>query len=496
MYKTESQPNISPASDETANFPQRTSVNAGRMLTLFFGLSKTLKMVGRNNDTFANQLEKFWEVATRERDGDTLTIKCVSGRFLVNDRLCGSETTFHQADEASQLWAEQGIGGLEISCGPEDEDLGDFFEIVAETPSGENCLEQMRQQLKTRNIKGVHLLSQKEVAGDDNLSEGERLRLRKQAKAVFFNSLRVVENISTSHRSGKTVDLRGAKMAVRGLVNHLLEEECTLVELASIKDFDDYTYAHSANVCVYSLLIGVRLGLDKKRISQLGLAAMFHDVGKVKLPSDVVKKSGKFDEHDWNLMRNHPVIGARTLFKNFNIDSHTIRGALVAFEHHMNLDNTGYPSRRNVRKLNLFSRIVAVADTFDAMTSGRIYMDSAVSPVETLRLMLYQMNHKYDQLILKTFVNAIGVFPPGSLVLLSDQTIAIIERSPKSGNTSPVVRVIGNRNGISKTGFLLDLNSPENIDLSISRFLDPKKFNIDLKSFILDESTPEIMPSP
>ncbi len=465
-------------------------------LKLFFGIPKTLQVVGKDNDTYKGQLEKFWErflgITTEE---GTLTIKLIEGRFFVNESLCKITRKTPALDEGIARWQELGIGGIEIRYAPESDILARFFEALTKTTSAntvgtldtETAIEQLRKLLLDNDVYGLRVFSSDEVAKDSNPIEQRRLQMRRQARTVFFKSLRALNETTSNTFSGRETQLRETSNVVRSMVDQVIEDDSALIEMTAIKDFDDYTFAHSVNVCIYSLSIGVRLNFDRNRLSQLGFAALFHDIGKVKLPAEVVKKPGIFTESDWVHMRNHPTIGAKSLLTTFAIDSQMIRAALVAFEHHINLDNTGYPKRTKDRELNLFTRIITVADTFDALTSGRIYITDPIPPVEVLRKMMYRMRNKFDHLILKIFINNVGLFPAGSLTLLSNSQIAIVEKNNPKTPAAPVVRVIGDKFGLKDTVTIVDLSSPENSGITIKRFLDPKETNIDVKRYIYQD---------
>ncbi len=460
----------------------RSSVAA---LKLFFGIPKTLQVVGKDNDTFKGQLAKFWErfCEITSEDG-TLSIKLIEGRFFVNESLCKITRRTSALDEGIARWQELGIGGVEIRYTPESDSLAKFFEAQTKDTDTKTTVEQLREMLLDSDIHGFRVFSAEEVQNDSSLQEQRRLQMRRQARTVFFKSLRVVNEITSNSSSGREVKLKETNNVVRALVDQVIEDDSALVEMTAIKDFDDYTFAHSVNVCIYSLSIGVKLNFDRDRLSQLGFAALFHDIGKVKLPAEVVKKPGVFDESDWAHMRNHPAIGAKSLLTTFRIDSQVIRAALVAFEHHINIDNTGYPNRSRRRELTLFTRIIAVADTFDALTSGRVYITDPIPPIEVLRKMLFRMRNKFDSLILKVFMNNVGLFPTGSLVLLSSSQVAIVEKNNPKAPGAPVVRIIGDRFGLKEKTAILDLSAEEHSHITIARFLDPKEANIDLKRFI------------
>jgi len=235
------------------------------------------------------------------------------------------------------------------------------------------------------------------------------------------------------------------------------------------------------------LTIGFRLGLSRQELSELGYGALFHDIGKVKLPSELINKPGSFDEHDWVLMRTHPVHGAMTIARGLKLDSHMARATAVAFEHHINPDFTGYPTLQEPRPVNLYSRIVSIADNFDALTSGRIYIKRAFPPDEALSMMLFQMQSKFDPFLLKLFVNIIGIYPVGSLALLSNGCLALVTHTNQGEMHRPVVRVIADAAGPHDTPALLDLADPANRAIDIIRLVDAKKYGLDLTRYKLSD---------
>lgn len=462
-------------------------IEGATLLTVFFGLGKTLRLVGHDNDTFKNQIGKFWERFQAIADGsDKLTIKIVNGRLFINERLCRTALKSEVVQEAVDRWNALGIGGIEIAYQPESDGLGKLFQILNQAAGIEKA-EEIQLKLVQTSVSGIRLLSIDEVEEDTQLSEENRTQMRRQARSVFFQSMRAIGESTSQALSGREGNIRQTKRVVHSLVDQIMLEDSSLIELTAIKDYDDYTFAHSVNVCIYSLTIGVSLRMDHNRLSQLGFSALFHDVGKTKLPSDVVKKPGDFSNEDWIMMQRHPSLGAKMMLRNFPISAHTIRAALTAFEHHINIDGTGYPRRQEYRGLNLFSRIVTVADTYDALTSGRVYIKDPIAPIDVMRKMFYQMDQKFDQLLLKVFINSIGLFPAGSLILLSDDQVAIVESIHSGQPGSPVVRVIGDQTGIRQTAKLVDLAAPENSHLKIKRFLNPQTYNIDLKHFVLND---------
>ncbi|OGC88079.1 MAG: hypothetical protein A2142_06510 [candidate division Zixibacteria bacterium RBG_16_48_11] len=290
-------------------------------------------------------------------------------------------------------------------------------------------------------------------------------------------------------REQKMVNLARAKRVVQSLVDQILKDEKLFLELSTIKNFDEYTFVHSANVAVLCIILGLRLGLDKKELSELGFAALFHDIGKVKLPIDLINKPGEFDEFDWEQMRKHPVMGVKTLIAARNLDDFTTRAVVVCFEHHLTLDSMGgYPKIRERRILNLQTRILQISDAYNAMTSGRVYIKTAVQPFEVLRRMWRLAGKGFDANILKLFTNIMGIYPVGSLVLLDTEEVAVVYQNNSDNIYRPKIKIIADRGGKKHAPVALDLSETMGGDFSksIVRVLDAEKYGIDVATYIVD----------
>ncbi|MCM2272589.1 MAG: HD domain-containing protein, partial [candidate division Zixibacteria bacterium] len=307
-------------------------------------------------------------------------------------------------------------------------------------------------------------------------------------RSAFFQAMTTVQELVVNVSQDREINLAKTRRVVQALIDHVSRDESSLLELAAIRDYDDYTYAHSTNVCVYALTMGARLGMDRSRLSQLGFSALFHDIGKVKLPKDLIQKPDAYDENDWIQMQRHPLLGAKTILSRLQLDEHTARAARSAFEHHINNDYTGYPtlSYRH-QPLDLFSKIISIVDTFDALSSGRVYLRKSIAPDEVIRKMRHQMAVKFDPFLLKIFTNVVGIYPSGSLVLLSTEEIALVLTNNEQDLARPYVKIVGDRSGLLEEPIWIDLALPENVDRRILRLVDPSRYGLDLKQFILKD---------
>ncbi len=478
----------------TFNMPENRKLaaqNETKLLFDFFALVKTARILSENNATYVGKLINFFNLFQEiKRENDDITIKIIADHFFINDKLVSfDDRGLSGAATVVAEWKILGIGGIRLACTITLDELGKFFRFIADLkPAGEK-LETLHEDLKTHGLTSVEILSSQEM--DEiapEISEDERQRFRKMARVTFFKALSTVEEILVDTINDKEINIAKTKRIVHGLIDHITKDESSLLELAAIKNFDDYTYAHSTNVCVYALTIGVRLSLDRPRLSQLGMAALFHDLGKIKLPADLIRKPEAFDENDWVQMQQHPFLGAKTILRNLKFNLHTARAARVAMEHHINNDFTGYPLLRLERRpKNLFSKIISIVDTFDAMTSGRVYIKRKINPDEVFKKMRFQMQIKFDPFLLKIFNDIIGIYPAGSLVLLNSEEIAMILTNNETDKARPIIKIVGNRNGLLEKPSWVNLASAEHRHRRILRIIDPERYGIDIKDFILQD---------
>lgn len=467
-----------------------------RLLTTFFALYKTARLVDSSNAMFQRQSAAFFEQLQSLCRQDTgVSIKLVSGRYFVNDQLVRFDAAGPSgAASVAGEWDKLQLGGVLFHSAVRQTDVNGFFVHMAQVKLNEEYLDTLTDQLKARALDHVDLLSvqqAKEGLEEDfkpKLSEDERRGLRAAARQAFFGALLVVEDSMASLAQGRGIDMSRTRRVIHALVGHIVKDESSLLELTALKNFDDYTYAHSTNVCIYAVALGVHLGLDRARLSQLGFAALFHDVGKIQLPSDLIRKPERFDEDDWVQMQLHPLLGAKTLLRHLTFDSFVARAARSAFEHHLYADLTGYPRPRYAtRPLNLFSQIVVVVDAFDALTSGRVYVKTEIQPDTAFKQMQARSGKQFDPLLLSIFNDIIGVYPAGTLVLLTSDEIALVITNNADKLAHPYVKIVGNREGLLAEPLWADLSLPDQQHRRIVRTVDPQRYDLDISDFILSD---------
>ncbi|HEU4990121.1 MAG TPA: HD-GYP domain-containing protein [Gemmatimonadaceae bacterium] len=322
-------------------------------------------------------------------------------------------------------------------------------------------------------------------------ASGDTEKAKERAKRTYSQSVVVAKDLMTSVRLGKSPNIKKIKRVVQGIVDQILNEETSLIGLTSIRDYDEYTFTHSVNVCIFSVAIGKRLGLTKIQLYDLGLAALFHDIGKQRVPSEVLNKSGGLTDDEWRLIAAHPWLGVLALFQVRGQQEFPYRAMVVAMEHHMKTDLTGYPRPIRPRKMSMYSKIVAVADGFDAATSRRSYQTTPLNPAMVMQEMRDNPRRGMDPVLVKAFVNLTGIYPVGTLVVLDTFELGIVHAvNPLAEMLSrPIVRVISDPMGnLVHPGEIIDLadrDAEGNFRRTIIKTENPERYGIRVGDYFI-----------
>jgi HD-GYP domain-containing protein (c-di-GMP phosphodiesterase class II) len=308
---------------------------------------------------------------------------------------------------------------------------------LSERGQPDERFEELGERLGAGGVAGLEI----ERASHHEHAESEQAK--QAAKRVYSQGVAVTKEVITSVRMGRATSVKRVKRAVQLIVDQVLNNETSVVGLTTIRDYDEYTFTHSVNVCIFSVALGKKLGLSRLQLYDLGLTALLHDVGKARVPVDILNKTTGLDEGEWRIMQAHPWLGALTLFTLRTYDETPYRAILTAHEHHMKTDFTGYPRTVRPRDVGIFSRIVAVADGFDAATTRRSYQTTPIEPDQVLREMWQNPKRGYDTILVKALINLIGIYPVGTCVILDTFEVAIVSAPDPDGQqlNRPMVRV-------------------------------------------------------
>lgn len=352
----------------------------------------------------------------------------------------------------------------------------------------EDPFEAFAAQLQRSGITAVEIEVYEELPEQDQ----ELLRDAKEAaKSVYFKTLTTVSEVMEDIKLGQAVSVKRAKRVVQAMVDLLLQEETTILGLTTLRSHDEYTHNHSVNVCVLALALAQRLGYPKKLLTEVGVAALFHDLGKALIPAEVLNKATEFTEEEWRVMRRHPVQGVKLLLKLKGINETTIRMVIGVFEHHLNMDNSGYPKLDRMWSLSLLGRMISLCDCYDALTSSRVYNRVPYTPERALKFMLAKSGTAFDPTLMKIFVNSIGIFPIGTVVLLDTGEMAVvmaISQDPQKAER-PKVKLITDTSGNESVGEIIDLSEKSensgNYARNVVKTIDPFRYKIDVSRYFL-----------
>jgi HD-GYP domain-containing protein (c-di-GMP phosphodiesterase class II) len=314
------------------------------------------------------------------------------------------------------------------------------------------------RRLAEASVTAFELGPERAIVDDPEARE----ELKVAAKRTYTHSVAATREVMNSVRIGRPPNLKRIKRAVQSIVDQILNDETSLVGLTTLRDYDEYTFTHSVNVCIFSVALGRRLGLTKIQLYDLGLAAIFHDIGKSRVPSAIVNKTGGLEESEWRVIASHPWMGVLAMFQMRGQQELPYRAMVVAYEHHMKVDLSGYPRPLRPREMSIFSKIVAVADSFDAATTRRSYQHDPWTPAMVLREMRDNPTRGMDPVIVKSFINLTGIYPVGTLVVLDTHEMGVVHAPNPSPEalSRPVVHLVSDAWGqIVDLGTFVDLTA-------------------------------------
>lgn len=250
---------------------------------------------------------------------------------------------------------------------------------------------------------------------------------------------------TTSVQSG--MQMRHAKRVVQPLIDGAFADQPVVVGLGTLSHRDEYTYAHAVNVCIVATSMGHYLGMDRKALADLSVAALLHDVGKGRVAAEIRNPIAQWTDAERAAAARHPFEGARLLARSTTLNQTTLRCLRVALEHHAHADGSGYPSLSPRYRVSLMARLVAIADCFVSLQTHRSHEGLLITPYEALGRMLGPLHRKFDPALLWALVQTVGFYPPGQIVELDDRSLAVVLAPNRDDLARPHVRIVREPNG-------------------------------------------------
>ena len=335
-------------------FDEETAKRGKELVNQFYILMKTAQIHDAGNVAVETHmgncfqtLKELWqwndEIHLR-LDGDYLYIGDLKLRMDID--------AFVSFTSLIDTFKQFQIGGLLFKKESSMEELRRFTYILVQADSSaEDPFEVIQEKIEKAGITNIQVdpYQEQTESFEEIVQDAKEL-----AKSAYFRTMTAVAEVMDNMKLGQAVSVRRAKRVVQSLVDLLLEEESTLLGLTTLRSHDEYTHNHSVNVCILSMMVGQRLGYSKKKLTDLGIAGLFHDIGKAEIPPEILNKPTDFNEEEWKIMRMHPILGVKFIIRLKGINELTIRMVTGAFEHHMNYDLSGYPRMDTDWEVTLF----------------------------------------------------------------------------------------------------------------------------------------------
>lgn len=261
---------------------------------------------------------------------------------------------------------------------------------------------------------------------------------RGRAAKVQEEARRVATDLMQDVRLGKQIEIARIEPVVSDMVDSVFRNKDALISLGRIREADLYTFQHSVNLCVLMVAFAKSLGHDHDTITRIGIGAMLHDIGKMKVPEEILNKPGKLTDEEFSVMKGHATISANLLAESPGIDPISVA---VAYEHQERWDGTGYPRKLKGDEISQYGQMSAIVDVYDAITSDRCY-HKGMHPTEALGRMLEWSKNHFNPVLTQQFIQCVGIYPVGTVVRLESGRLAVVVEAGERNMMLPIVRLV------------------------------------------------------
>lgn len=445
---------------------------ARELLTRIYAARNAIRFYPLDHPACETLIEALHEVIDRYfREGVEVEVVFFEGEVFLGQQLLPDESVLF--DQLIRELSASGVGSLVFKPGLDRVALAQLLSVLASDPSTLKESGGVHRMISELGISGAEIGSVKVLE-----STSRREVSSKAARESYDDAVGLLREIDLLMSRNTTINSGMIKEVVRTLVNNVVSNRYAMLELTGLKNYDEYTFYHSANVAILSLALGLTINSDSRFLQSLGTGALLHDIGKMTIDLEILKKPGPLTAAEWETIKSHPAMGARQAARIPGLDKSAL---VIIFEHHMRYDGNGYPVVVSRRKQHLASRIVAVADAFDAMTSQRVY-SAARSQNEAMLVLAKSADFAVDPVLIRLFTSILGIYPPRSAVRLSDGSVGIVIRPSENDMLKPVVKVISDPESAMIEPYVIDLSDDSGI--TVRACLDSAYLNIDIDDYL------------
>jgi len=449
-----------------------------RMITLFSGAVKGMGFYPESHPAIRQpllELDKLFGSALA-RTGE-ISWGVIDGVMFFGKHLFITPTTAI-ADLTNRM-TEKGIDRIVMTSGLTFDELQRFVRLLSGKSAGFDDLCARMRQKEIRHILVAHQEDAPvpEPPEGDGDEEGDGYAL-----ATYGQALGAVQGVCRDIEQGRIPSSAPVIGVVDRLVGITMREPSALLGLAMIKDYDNYTFNHCVNVGVLAMSLGAALGMDADGVKEVGIAGQLHDIGKTLIPKEILNKPGKLSSAEFHEMKRHSELGAKIIRE---MEGLTPRVAQAVLGHHLHHDRNGYPEWARGFDYDRMIDIIAIADTYDAITTLRVYQHP-VTPRAALAVMEKLVGTILDGDLTARFMEMMGKYPVGTLVRLDNNEVAIVHRPNPLDEEAPVVRIVLEQDG-TRLPLPREQRLVERDGSSYARIVavvDPLLKNIDVGSLI------------
>lgn len=352
--------------------------------------------------------------------------------------------------------------------------------------SGQN-VRPLLQRLSRQHGDKNPVNSEKESHTEAPVQKNDYLKLVDQfhcAKFLYSKTLHQIVSMLDNVRLGNSVDTECARSMVSEMISVVSRHPSTMIWLTYLKHTDDHTSAHSINVCIIALSFGHWLGLSKEKLQSLGIGAILHDIGKMKVPATILQKPGKLTDEEYKHAQRHPSLGYEALRNQPYMDEDVLD---IVLHHHERQNGNGYPDALQQEQIRYLTRLVGLVDVYEAMGSDNFWR-KAISPQQVLKQLYEQAIDLFGKEMVEQFIQCLGIFPIGCMVELETGEVAIVMAANEKSKLRPsILLVLDEHKQVIETRKVLNLANPSFASLRISKIIPPSTYDVDVKTIIEQE---------
>lgn len=431
--------------------------------TLIFAWNKLIHIVKIHDDTnelvYNAAVDFIKSVKRFSSSADSVTVEAARGRFYLQDqKLLHRNETITIIQSLMSFFDSIGVTGFSFSVLLDKSHINEvitFTRILNQAVKKAVPVDSIAESIESNELNWVKIIYTREEK-----KEYDSDQIKERAKKVYSYAYNSVYDVTQKIAAGKRSGIRKSIRIVQDMADMIINEDPLLLGLSTIKDYDNYTYNHSVNVAILSMYLGEKIGLSKKSLIRLGICGLFHDLGKVDIDLGIINKPGKLTDLEYSTVQEHSLNSVRQILKLQTFRKFKAQIILPPFEHHLKYDLSGYPKVNWNNPISLFGRILAICDVYDALSSARSYRPVGISQDRALGIMLESSGRDFDPILLKWFINMVGIFPVGTLLEFSDGAMGLVIRSNAEGDPSRpiVVLLVPDNMGGYKKGKEVDLS--------------------------------------